>query len=147
MRQFAYLVRDRKLDRLECGKLHVFQILAALLLQLLVEGVVGILQRERILPATIGLQIFNLFVCLKLRFAFTPARVAGAGNKSETRTTVIFWWMRSSRVVKTSDCQCRSRKSPGFNPSILRHSRIWGAADEAVLNNVRKKINKKINPL
>jgi hypothetical protein len=48
-------VRDRKLDRLECGKLHVFQILAALLLQLLVEGVVGILQRERILPATLKL--------------------------------------------------------------------------------------------
>jgi hypothetical protein len=49
-------VRDRKLDRLENGKLHVFQILAALLLQLLVEGVVGILQRERILPVTIKLQ-------------------------------------------------------------------------------------------
>ncbi len=25
-------------------------------------------------------------------------------------------------------------KSPGFDPSILRHSGIWGAADEAVLN-------------
>jgi hypothetical protein len=45
-------VRDRKLDRLESGKLHVFQILAALLLQLLVEGVVGILKREWVLPAT-----------------------------------------------------------------------------------------------
>jgi hypothetical protein len=72
VRHFAYLVRDRKLDRLECGKLHVFQILAALLLQLLVEGVVGILQRERILPATIDLHIdiyrvSNLFICLKLR--------------------------------------------------------------------------------
>jgi hypothetical protein len=27
---------------------------------------------------------------------------------------------------------------PGFDPSILRHSRIWGAADEAVLNNIKK---------
>jgi hypothetical protein len=29
-----------------------------------------------------------------------------------------------------------------FDPSILRHSGIWGAADEAVLNKVRK-ISKK----
>jgi hypothetical protein len=42
-----------------------------------------------------------------------------------------------------SDCQCRSRNSPGFDPSIFRHSGIWGAADEAVLNTVhRKKIQK-----
>jgi hypothetical protein len=31
---------------------------------------------------------------------------------------------------------------PGFDPSILRHSGIWGAADEAVLNNLHKKENK-----
>ena len=42
--------------------------------------------------------------------------------------------MRSSRVVRASDSQCRSRNCPGFDPSILRHSGIWGAADEAVLN-------------
>jgi hypothetical protein len=31
-------------------------------------------------------------------------------------------WTRSSRVVTASDCQCRSRNSPGFGgPSILRH--------------------------
>ncbi len=35
---------------------------------------------------------------------------------------------------------------PGFDPSILRHSGIWGAADEAVLNIVHKKKNPK-NPL
>jgi hypothetical protein len=28
---------------------------------------------------------------------------------------------------------------PKFDPSILRHSEICGAADEAVLNNVHKK--------
>ncbi len=44
--------------------------------------------------------------------------------------------MRFSRVVRASDCQCRSRNSPGFDPSILRHSGVWGAADEAVLNTV-----------
>ncbi len=28
----------------------------------------------------------------------------------------------------------QSRHSPGFDPYILRHSGIWGTADEAVLN-------------
>ncbi len=46
-------------------------------------------------------------------------------------------WMRSSRVA--SDSQCRSRNCPGFDPSILRLSGIWGAADEAVLNIVHEK--------
>ncbi len=30
-----------------------------------------------------------------------------------------------------------------FDHTILRHSGIWGAADEAVLNNEHKKINPK----
>jgi len=47
--------------------------------------------------------------------------------------------MRPSRVVKESDSQCRSRNCPGSDPSILRHSGIWGAADEAVLNIVHEK--------
>jgi hypothetical protein len=38
-----------------------------------------------------------------------------------------------------SDCQCQNT---GFDPSILRHSGIWGAADEAVLNKVHKKPKK-----
>ncbi len=37
-----------------------------------------------------------------------------------------------SRVVRASDCQCQRRYGPGFDPSILRHSEILGAADEAV---------------
>jgi hypothetical protein len=47
-------------------------------------------------------------------------------------------WMRSSRVrmkssrgIKATECQSRK----GFNPSILRHIGILGAADE-VLNKV-----------
>ncbi len=48
--------------------------------------------------------------------------------------------MRFSLVVRASDCQCTSCNGPGFDPSIRRHSGIWGAADEAVLNIVRKKI-------
>jgi hypothetical protein len=54
--------------------------------------------------------------------------------------------MRSSLVVRASDCQCTSCNSPGFDPSIRRHSGIWGAADEAVLNIVRKKIKSLKNP-
>ncbi len=42
--------------------------------------------------------------------------------------------MRSSQVVRASNCKCQSRKSFEFNLSILRHSGILGAADEAVLN-------------
>ncbi len=48
--------------------------------------------------------------------------------------------MRSSLVVRACDCQCTSCNGPGFDTSIRRHSGIWGAADKAVLNIVRKKI-------
>ncbi len=51
-------------------------------------------------------------------------------------------WMRSSLVVRASDCQCTSCNGPGFDPSIRRHSGIWGAADEAVLNIVLNKREK-----
>ncbi len=51
--------------------------------------------------------------------------------------------MWSSLVVRASDCQCTSCNGPGFDPRIRRHSGIWGAADEAVLNIVRKKLLKK----
>ncbi len=52
-----------------------------------------------------------------------------------------------SRVIIASDSQCRSRSCPGFDPSILRHSGIWGAADEAVMNSVHKKKISKKSPL
>ncbi len=55
---------------------------------------------------------------------------------------ILMLRMRSSLVVRASDCQCTSCKSPEFYPSIRRHSGIWGAADEAVLNIVRKQIKK-----
>ena len=47
--------------------------------------------------------------------------------------------MRSCRVVRASGCQWRSRNTLGFDPSILRHYKIWGAA---VLSNVYKKWKK-----
>ncbi len=40
--------------------------------------------------------------------------------------------MRSSLVVRASDCQCTSCNGPGFDPIIRRHSGIRVAADEAV---------------
>ncbi len=46
-------------------------------------------------------------------------------------------WMRYLASGTASERQCRS---PGFDPSILRHSRIWRAVDEAVLNKVQKNI-------
>ncbi len=48
-------------------------------------------------------------------------------------------WIKFSRVVRASDHQCQSRNIPGFDPSILRDSRIWRAADEAVLNKLHTK--------
>ncbi len=55
-------------------------------------------------------------------------------------------WMRSSIAVRASDCQCRSRNNPGFDPSILRHSGIWGATDAAELNTVHRGKKSKQNP-
>jgi hypothetical protein len=43
--------------------------------------------------------------------------------------------------------KCRSCNCPGFDPSILRHSGIRGAADEAALNIVHKKKQSKEIPL
>jgi hypothetical protein len=51
--------------------------------------------------------------------------------------------MRSSQVVRAYGCQCQSRNSLGLDPRILRHSGIWGAADEAVLNKHIKRNTKK----
>ncbi len=63
-------------------------------------------------------------------------------------TSVIFschgWdlaeWIERLTANKYKRSQCRSRSCPGFDPSVLRHSGIWGAADEVVLNIVHKKI-------
>ncbi len=43
-------------------------------------------------------------------------------------------------MIRVSYCQCTSCNGPGFDPSIRRHSGIWGAADEAVLYKVRKQL-------
>jgi hypothetical protein len=43
-------------------------------------------------------------------------------------------WMRSSQVAGAHDYQSQGSNSPRFNQSILKHSGVWVAADEAVLN-------------
>ncbi len=67
-------------------------------------------------------------------------------------------WMKSGQVVGeiypsvyclehlAINANCQRRNSSGFDHSILRHSGIWGAADEAVLNNVHKKKKSKNPP-
>jgi hypothetical protein len=64
----------------------------------------------------------------------------------ENITSLHIHGMRSSLVVRASDFQCQSRNSPGVDPSILRHSGIWGAADEAMLNTVLRKKRIQENP-
>ncbi len=66
-------------------------------------------------------------------------------SKKRTRLFRCCWrgqHLGSSLVVRASDSQWCSRNCPGFDPSILRHSGIWGALDEAVLNIVHKKRKK-----
>jgi hypothetical protein len=91
-------------------------------------------------------------------------------GKQEERTDVIVWNLARDVFLSTvllpprqdlqkgakygvckasrkDDSQCRSRNWPGFDPSILWHSEIWGAADGSVLNIVWKKKKSKKIPL
>jgi hypothetical protein len=84
----------------------------------------------------------------KIASCFKEEKVTCAiSSKSELNSIVQSADMRirSSRVVRESDCQCRSRSCRGFDPSCLRHSGtgICGAADETVLNKVLEKSIKK----
>ncbi len=63
-------------------------------------------------------------------------------NKKNLQENFIERIERSSRVVRAPDCQSQSPNSPGFDPSILRHIGIWGAAYEAVWNKVQKRKKK-----
>ncbi len=54
--------------------------------------------------------------------------------------TYIYWWCGwdLAEWLERLPVNAQSHNSPGLDPSILGHRRIWGAADEAVLNNVQK---------
>ncbi len=64
----------------------------------------------------------------------------GSPTLAAPALNVLFTTWIFNLAVRASECQCTSCKGPGFEPSICRHSGIWGAADEAVLNIVRKNI-------
>ncbi len=56
-------------------------------------------------------------------------------------STVYGWDL--AKWLERLTAKAETTTVPGFDPSILRHSEIWGAVDEAVLNTVhRKKISK-----
>ncbi len=77
-----------------------------------------------------------------------PPGSGGRGILAGERGVVLIFfkvqWMRSTLVDRASDCQYRSCNSRGFDPSIRRHSGIWRAADEAVLDKVHRKKSIKI---
>jgi hypothetical protein len=69
----------------------------------------------------------------------TPTIFHSFKNQNRTNNSQVISYLRSSLLVRASDCQCTSCNGPGFDTSIRRHSGILGAADEAVLNIGRKK--------
>ncbi len=74
---------------------------------------------------------------------FVGIKLWEEGQRKEHNFIISHNWMRFSQMVGASDRQFKSHNSPGFDPSILRHSGIWGAADEAVQNKIHQKIKKK----
>jgi hypothetical protein len=67
-------------------------------------------------------------------------QVSEVEEKPFTSSSIIcpeVCWIRSSRGVRASDCQCQSRNSLGFDPSVFRHI-VESEADEAVLKKVHE---------
>ncbi len=94
------------------------------------------------------LHILLLYLTWICPFSLVPAVSLHKKSRSWDGATLLTSYknqvivMRSSLVVRASDCQYTSCNGPGFDLSIRRHSGIWGAADEAVLNIVRTKRKK-----
>jgi hypothetical protein len=86
-------------------------------------------------PAYFGLKIMLLFtdffpIQFRIRIRILIRNVY-FGSESDPDPAKSFGFFRirirntgSSQVVRASDCQCKSRNSPVFDPSILRHSGI-----------------------
>ncbi len=90
--------------------------------------------------------LWDINICNMLLFSVLNKTTCGPCELGKFDQFWIQLRMRFSLVVRASDCQCTSCNGPGFDPSIRRHSEIWGAADEAVLNivlNKREKIPQK----
>jgi hypothetical protein len=96
------------------------------------------------------MHIWRIYACMyRLEYMYQYTRLNPTESAKNVRKKCIYrakcvyrgWDL--AELVRVSDCQIRSRISPGFDPSILRHSGIWRAADEAVLNKVHLKQTKK----
>ncbi len=72
------------------------------------------------------------------------------GNRFALNLDFSFFSFLSFKILaewlRASGCQCQSRHSPGFDPSVPRLSGIWWAADKAVLNNEHRKKKSFKNP-
>jgi hypothetical protein len=96
--------------------------------------------------STLTLNAVVLPVKILVKLAFWDQEIIGCGSWSADviryrimdpiLLDFIYFWLRPIRVVRASDSLCRSHNCLGFDPSILRHSGIWGAAEKAVLNKV-----------
>ncbi len=93
---------------------------------------------------------WRICACMyRLEYMYQCIRINPSESAKNVRTKYILrakyvycgWDL--TELLRVSDCQFRSCNSPGFDPSILRHSEIWRAADEAVLNKVHLKKYKK----
>ncbi len=60
---------------------------------------------------------FKIYAYYYFLRSMTKTRICKSAVKIST-------WMRSIAEWLEPDCQCLSRNSPGFDPSILRHSGI-----------------------
>ncbi len=103
--------------------------------------------RVRVRSSRLGMR-FSRMGMRSSRVALRSSRVGMRSSRvgwniAEWRWDLAEWgmWTRSRRVVRESDCQCRSRNCLGFDPNILRHSGIWGVS-EAVMNHKVRKIQK-----
>ncbi len=76
--------------------------------------------------------MFPWYAATKIPFMHSQKRNCAASSRnfhthvSASDLYIPRMWMRTSLVVRASDCQCTSCNGPGFDPSIRRHSGIWG---------------------
>ena len=86
-------------------------------------------------------------VCIGLNICIRYIRInptESAKNvctKCILRAKFVYRGSDLAELFRVPDCQFRSRNSPWFDPSILRHRGIWRAADKTVLNKVHLKKN------
>ncbi len=87
------------------------------------------------IPSSSKIKATSLYFSPKIIY---PERLYDVKIKKIRAIANLTLRMRSNLVVRASDCKCTRCNGPGSDPSIRRHSGIWGAADEAVLNIVCK---------